>query len=326
MKITKKLMKMMLVFSILSIAIGIGCKQEETTQTVANDFFFKVQFAIGDVKIIKTDPATAAKTEAVANPGDEINIDNTIVTGSKSSVDLLYGTSGIVRINENSKVSIAAIADNQNTNTVVNMEQGKVFAAFSKLKGGTGFNVKTPTVVASVRGTSFTVENDILGARVAVLKGSVKAAPVKDGEIIENKEVSVKENHRTDYITETTVHTITTGKKENIPVSKMTAAEITVMHKEVKDIDIDAIQDLSPKEKENIKKEITFGDAGKKPEVKQPAKKDDKEDKAAAAAEAKRKAEEEKKRLEAEKKKKEEQVKQKEEQVKKERISNIPTM
>ena len=324
MKITKKLMKMMLVFSILSIAIGIGCKQEETTQTVANDFFFKVQFTIGDVKIIKTDPATAAKTEAVANPGDEINIDNTIITGSKSSVDLLYGTSGIVRINENSKVSIAAIADNQNTNTVVNMDQGKVFAAFSKLKGGTGFNVKTPTVVASVRGTSFAVETDTLGARVAVLKGSVKAMPVKDGEVIENKEISVKENYRTDYITETTVHTITTGKKENIPVSKMTAAEITVMHKEVKDIDIDAIQDLSPKEKENIKKEMTFSDT--KPEVKQQPQKDDKEAKAAAAAEAKRKAEEEKKRLEAEKKKHEEVIKQKEEQVKKERISNIPTM
>ena len=305
MKMTKNFIKTAFIIYLVSIALSCG-KKETPQEDTGNDFFFKVQFLIGDVKILK------ANREIDANVGDIINIEDAVITGSKSSIDILYGTSGIIRVNENSKVSIAALANNESSSTVVNMEQGGVFATFSKLKG-TDFNVKTPTVVASVRGTSFSVTNDQAGAKVAVLKGTVSAAPVKDGKIIEDKTVDVQENQKTDYINEETVDKMIASEKKTITVSAMSAAETAKLQEESKTIkaNIDVIQDLSPQEKEDIKNAMTTVTASDSKKSTKPSK---------------QKATPEPDNTIIDTKKIEDIKKQKEEQIKKERISNIPTM
>lgn len=250
MKTVKKIIKAAFIFYIMAMIAGCEKKEapQQDTAAAVSEFSFKVQFVLGDVKILKADK------EAAVNVGEQIDINDVIITGKKSSLDILYGTSGVIRINENSRISIAAIADNQNNNTVLNMDKGSVFAAFSKLKG-TEFNVKTPTVVASVRGTSFSVVSDKSGAKVSVLKGTVSAAPVKDGNIIENKAIEVQANQKTDYVSEKTVDKIVAQNK-TINVSAMSTAETVKLQEETKTIkmNIDEIQNLSPQEKEDIKK------------------------------------------------------------------------
>jgi len=304
MKITKKFIKTLIIFYIFSTAIS--CGKEEPVQSTVNEFLFKIQFFVGDVKILRGD------AEISVNQGDQLNIADTIITGSKSSIDILYGSSGIIRINENSNVSIASIADDKNSDTVMNMEKGKVFAAFTKLKG-TKFNVKTPTVVASVRGTSFSLVSDKSGAKVAVLKGTVTAEPVKDGNIIEDKAVEVQANQKTDSINEASVDKIAAGKK-TITVSKLTTAETTDLYSETKNLkdSIDAIPDMTAEEKEAMKKEMPYG-TGEKTVV-SPKKQNDTNIKAQSDSTLN------------DKKKAAEEVKKQAEQVKKERISNIPTM
>ena len=314
MKMTQNFIKTVCIISIMSIAIS--CGKKDAPQDASNDFFFKVQFVIGDVKILKADG------EITPKPGDQINVNDFIVTGSKSSIDIIYGTSGIVRINGDSKISIAALADAKNNNTMLNMEKGGVFATFTKLNG-TGFNVKTPTVVASVRGTSFEVINDKAGAKVSVLKGTVSAAPVKDGNIIEGKSVDVQANQKTDYINDTTVDKMISADSQAIAVTAMSPAETLKLQEESNNIikNVDAIEGLSTQEKEEMKNAMTVADVPAETKKNTNVNSKQKEKAAPAPDPAA-----EKKRIEEEKKKQEEVKKQKEEQIKKERISNIPTM
>ncbi|MCL1911530.1 MAG: FecR domain-containing protein [Leptospirales bacterium] len=299
MKTAKKFIKAITTVCILSAAVS--CGQNESATQNANASLFKVQFFIGNVKI------SGERGEVSAKQGDILSINDVIKTGGKSYVDILYASSGVIRINENSSVSIAAIPDNENNSTILGMEKGKLFVALSKLKKN-DFNVKTSTLVAAVRGTSFSVVSDKAGSKVSVLKGTVSARPVKKGNVIEEKAADIHENFKTDYINEAAVDKITAGKE--IATVKMTDAETTEFMNEANDIkeNIDKISELSPQEKENIEKEMRTTDTPHDPQ----------KAKAARIAAAKKAAE--KKRREAAAKK------AKEEKTKKERVSNIPTM
>jgi len=316
---------------IIFFLIFVGCSKDKEVQApeTVDSFYFKVQFALGDVTI------TGASGEKKAAQGDQLKNSDTIVTGKKSVADLVFGTSGVIRIKENSRIKINGIADKTGTDTVIDMENGKVFLTLSKLKG-TGFKVKTPTVVASVRGTSFRVVSDIKGSKLSVVKGTVALNPVKNGNVIEDKTVDVNTGHRTDYIDKKAVERIIMGKME-IPVMEMTPAEKIEVHGEVKDIRLDDMPDLSLEIKDKIKLEIA-GESAE--EIKTVEKKDNKdaemkllaekakkkEEDSKNIAEANRKKEEEMKRQEELLKAQAEEKKKKEEQIKKERASNIPTM
>lgn len=291
------------------------CSREETPLTKQEDlFYFKVQFFLGDVKIIK------GSAEQPAAQGDMLKEGDIIITGKKSTADLIFGASGVIRINENSRVTVAGIARKAGDETLLDMENGKLFLTLAKLEG-TQFKVKTPTAVASVRGTSFTVTTDRRGAKLAVMNGSVSVSPVLDGNIIENRSSDVDAGNRTDYIDRKTAERIVNNNIE-IPVLPLTVSEKLEIINDIKIMKLDEIPDLTLEIKENIQQLIAMGPApledripGKKPEVK-------KEDREAIL----RKQAEEEKRREEEQQRKAEEKRKKEEQVKKERVSNIPTL
>jgi hypothetical protein len=316
-----KKINILITMFLLFILAGCG-KKEAPVPEAANDFFFKVQFTLGDVKL------AGASGEKPALQGDQLKVSDIIITGKKSVADLVFGTSGVIRINENSRVTITSIADKTGNNTEMNMENGKVFLTLSKLRG-TGFKVKTPTAVASVRGTSFTVLSDKKGAKLSVSKGTVAVNPVKDGKIIEDKTVAVETGNKTDYIDKKTVEKIIMGEMQ-IPVMEMTPAEKIEVQAVVKEMKIEAMPELSLELKEEIKQEIAAEPVKeeKKPEVKKESTAP-KEDKAALMKkldEEKKQKEEELRKQEQELKKQAEEKKVKEEKVKKDRASNIPTM
>jgi hypothetical protein len=312
---------MKLVINRIVMAILIACfisacgKKEAPVPAAGTEekLFFKIQFIIGDVKISGVSGSREAKA------GENININESIITGKKSAVDVIFGASGVIRINENSRVAIKSIADKNTGDTVMDMDKGKVFITLAKLKGKS-FRVKTPTAVASVRGTSFTVVSDNKGAKLSVANGTVAVNPVKDGKIFEDKTASVEAGKKTGYIDKKSVEKIIEGKME-IPVMDMTPAEKIEIQSEVKNIKIEAIPDLSMELKEEIKQQIEISAVpGIKESRKESSiKKDERED-------ILKKVEEEKKIREAELKKLAEEKKQLEEKKKKDRASNIPTL
>ncbi len=337
MRAAMKNLKIPLIILILLFSILVSCgKKEESSADSENLFSFKIQFVLGTVEI--------AGASGRKNPvqGDIVTAGDVITTGEKSVADLIYGTSGVIRINENSRVTVTSIAEKTGSNTVMDMDNGKVFLTLTRLQG-TGFQVKTPTAVASVRGTSFTVTSSKKGAKLAVAKGTVAVNPVKEGKIIEEMSIAVETGRTTDYIDERVVEQVITGGMD-IPVMDMTPAEKIEIQTEVREIKIQEIPDLTIEIKETLLNE-TIADASI--EEDQPVKAENSADKAEEAARAKKAAEEkrmkaaelkkqEDERLrkeaqeqlekEAEMKRLAEEKKEKEEKLKKERASNIPTM
>ncbi len=144
---------------LLAIAMIVpGC-------TKSAEDYATVTFLIGDVK----------KNNVDIEIGEVIKEKDSLVTGAQSSCDVRIGES-IIRIKENSKVLISQLMRSGNLeNTGLGLEVGKVLCKPRKLMKSESFLVKTPTAVAGVRGTKFTVEADQQKTtRIKVFDGEVK--------------------------------------------------------------------------------------------------------------------------------------------------------
>ncbi len=137
---------------------------------------YKIIMMMGDVKVVSGVAAHAASFNEMLTGGE------TIITGSGSMADISMGGKGYMRIQENSKVSLASIKK-RSDDPDLDMERGSVIVIMSRLKKDDGYGVKTSTNVASVRGTMFQVAGDENESEVNVFTGSVLVNPVSNGEI-----------------------------------------------------------------------------------------------------------------------------------------------
>ncbi len=140
------------------LIIVAGCSR-------ASEEYAVVSFFIGDVK----------KNERVVEIGEVIKQNDRIVTGNQSSCDVRIGNS-IIRIKEKSSVIMAQIINKEGVeNTTLGLDVGKMLCKPKKLMKSESFLVKTPTAVAGVRGTKFTVETDRKKTtRIKVYDGKVQ--------------------------------------------------------------------------------------------------------------------------------------------------------
>jgi len=163
-------MKRILIYSlILGLAIwGNSCTKQQV------DEYATIAFSIGDVK----------KNGQLANIGDILNQNDVIETGTMSSCDIKIGDS-MIRIKENSKAILAQLLRKDGIeNTTLGLDVGKMICKPKKLLKNESFLVKTPTAVAGVRGTNFSVEADAQKTtRIKVFDG--KVAVVKRVEAVE---------------------------------------------------------------------------------------------------------------------------------------------
>jgi hypothetical protein len=136
---------------------------------------YRLMTALGDVKII------TGKTARAAVSGENLNGGQTIATGKNSMADISLAGKGIMRIQENSKISVASLAKGGGPD--LDMEKGGVLVIMSKLSKGNTYQVKTHTQVSSVRGTIFQVAGDESRSQLDVFTGSVMVNPVADGAI-----------------------------------------------------------------------------------------------------------------------------------------------
>jgi len=200
----KKLFMMLL--SMLLGNLFISCKSGSSQAMV---LFFT---GTATIQHVNEQPKPVQVHETVKN-GDIIE------TGDKSAVIVQAGDEFTVRFEENTKVIISSI--NNISKREINLNSGKVLSRVSKLKKGNEYMIKTPTAVASVRGTEFLADYSEGKTTVAVAKGKVSV--VKN----DNKEENFADQGKTVVVSDKVelrninqVETLELKKLENTPVIK----------------------------------------------------------------------------------------------------------
>ena len=107
----------------------------------------------GDVKV---DPQGNGSWVA-ANVNMELNQGAIIKTGAGSSANLAFDTAmlNVLNVEENTTLSVDTLSEKLSE---VGLSNGKILANLKGLKGGSTFQVKTPTAIAGARGTGLGVE------------------------------------------------------------------------------------------------------------------------------------------------------------------------
>lgn len=147
---------------------------------------------VGEVTV-----TSAGKGPASLNAGDEIRAGDIVTTGRRSMATIQIDTVGIVRIVENSTLKMKTLYA-AGRPTELNLDSGTVFSKIIK-KSGMKYQVKTPTLVASVRGTQFVVVARGKGDSVMVREGIVAVSTPsekKAREVTEKKRAAVNEEGR----------------------------------------------------------------------------------------------------------------------------------
>ncbi len=177
--------KTVALFTSLALALIFGCGKSKE-----GDHVLTVQNYVGSVMI---QGGAGGRLPEIGGPVAE---GETVDTGALSSVDLVYNESALVRINENSSVSIDSLMARIKNSTGLSLKQGSIFTVVSKLKDDEDFRVTTQTMVVAVRGTSFRVSSVGNSSETEILAGTVKVNPVQDGTMVADVSNEVGENSR----------------------------------------------------------------------------------------------------------------------------------
>ncbi|MEW5947706.1 MAG: FecR domain-containing protein [bacterium] len=121
-----------------------------------------------DVRVMRAGAQewVAAEEEMLLAEGDRLR------TGSGSRAECQFADNSIMRVNELSLVKVAAGGGGE---TVLDARSGGLWLRLKKLPPGSAFEVKTPSVVAGVRGTTFWVDVDEEeGDTVSVEEGEIE--------------------------------------------------------------------------------------------------------------------------------------------------------
>lgn len=144
---------------LIAVSLLSGCNKEKAPEPAM------IIFIIGDVK----------KNSAEAVIGDAVKEGDVIRTSADSFCDIKLGDS-VVRIKAKSDVTITTLLINSGRESItLLLEKGALLCKPRKMVNADYFFVKTPTAVAAVRGTQFSVETDsMLTTRIKVFRGEVR--------------------------------------------------------------------------------------------------------------------------------------------------------
>jgi len=131
----------------------------------------------GDVKVISKSKMSSAKVGMKVTEGD------TVTTGPESRAKIVMSDKNVLNISPNSKVLIEIYKNNSATGekkVELKVDHGKVRATVEQKYDDeeNTFKIKTPTAVAGVRGTDFSVSFDPISklSKVITFKGAVAVA------------------------------------------------------------------------------------------------------------------------------------------------------
>lgn len=253
----KNLISLSLIFFVIT-CVSISCKKE------SKDLSLNIYSPIGTVTIIS---GGASRTPG---DGDTLSIGDSIRTGGLSSADILMGDIGIIRIYENTLVQIKTLIDPVSGDTKIDMTHGKLYSTLGKLSKGS-FQVKTPTSVASIRGTSFRITADQNDSRLDVMDGKVQINPVQNNTVIENIQKVVEANQTVSIDRETVIQAI--KNKAVLKVYALKPEDIKKIREEIKTIKPELMKKMREDARKKLEKKILenkdkFNDARERSKIK----------------------------------------------------------
>ncbi|MBN1533010.1 MAG: FecR domain-containing protein [Spirochaetes bacterium] len=167
---------------ILALSLAVSCGR-------GGGFTPVVVLTVGDVQVKSQGKEFApAKVAQVILKGD------VIMTGTKSHITIQIGERGIVQISPDSTVEAASLFE-AGTGELY-LTKGTVVSRLDKLGKSNAYRVKTPTAIAAVRGTVFSVSYDSVKCSVGVSRGQVQVTDAVSGKaepVVQGKAVDVQE-------------------------------------------------------------------------------------------------------------------------------------
>lgn len=131
--------------------------------------------------------------------GDIISQNMVVITKDDKSMCDIYISDSVIRITGNSKLKFDSLSESAISQKVnLYLENGSVLSkVVRKLKKDDVFEIRTPTAVAAVRGTQFSVTQSGDNANIACSEGKVSVTdPSGEKEVVigENEEADVEES------------------------------------------------------------------------------------------------------------------------------------
>ncbi len=145
----------------------------------------QISFLSGDVKIIKHGKKENAKLHMKLASGDVLK------TGKGAFADVSYEDGSVIKVSENSSVTIGN--KNVQASNSLSVTSGIISVKFSKLQKESARKIYTPTAVCAVRGTEFDIAvSKGADSRIQLTEGEVSISnPYGKQDIIENQAVEV---------------------------------------------------------------------------------------------------------------------------------------
>jgi len=169
MRMNKRIALKILTGLLLSLAIaGVVLNCGKKSDSAASRAMVVV-FAVGEAKIVRAGKEIGAQVGMVVSENDQIKT-------TDGSVDLQTKSGSAVRIRPFTTITVARLAGGEETK--LSMDHGGLLANVKRTSNKETFSVVTPTAIAGVRGTTFSMDVEE-GQRptVKVLDGSVAMAP-----------------------------------------------------------------------------------------------------------------------------------------------------
>ena len=147
----------------------------------------RVTFISGDVTV----QSSGAAVHSISL-GDYLHTGDTVRTPAGAALELFIKGQGIVRISESAEVFLEQLLENEATSIKINKGSSAFFLRKQDRKGN--LSAATPTAVASVRGTTFMLENMGDETRVSLFDGSLSLSndTTKDFAMDRSGEILIK--------------------------------------------------------------------------------------------------------------------------------------
>jgi hypothetical protein len=210
-------MKKIIVLLIFLLITASNCKEKKNLDLVSGGV---ITFSIGNVLI--SSPIGEKKPEI----GMIVSRGETIITKEKSYIDIQLPGGSIIRVKEKTKVLLEELVlSNGKVKVGMNIDRGKVFAKIpGKILKESDFVIRTPTLVAGVRGTEFSVESDELSSNTKVLDGQVE---VNKNDSNDTVEIDSGKKIEIDPSTPPVINDLTEQEKAELKSDSDTVATMT---------------------------------------------------------------------------------------------------
>jgi len=229
-----------ILMSIFTLSFFVGCqKKGMEVSDKERDQKIIATFVLGKV---------AKKTQVgnwdIVKVGDILDPNQVIRLAEKSRLTLQTETGSVITLSDESEIVISSIINPStgDEKTEVNLSEGKAVVNPRDIKGlpNSSFSVRTPAMVAGVRGTVFSIEHSKGESKVMVKEGKVVVKPAIKSEVQEKLEIEVKE-----------------GQKSSIDKNTVKEIEKKVAENKIEDIKLqDKVEAITEEENKKLEEDV----------------------------------------------------------------------